>query len=213
VASDGHTLLCSQTTPTIVAIDTSSDTLVNLNPDGGTMGWTLPGYAPAFSPGAMVFDAPNNRLLVLQSGCNTSDGDGGAGPPVQREIDAISLSNGTATKLVDLTAAASPSALHYIDATHVIVQLDTAYMWNPSSSTLGPAIPNAPEAYSLDGKGNMVGITQPIAADGGVGPWTVVSVNIADGGVTTLGTNPFPADDAGGVGPGSIGGAQLWPAP
>jgi hypothetical protein len=213
VASDGYTLLCAATTPTLVAIDTTSDTLVNLSPDGGTMGWTLPGYNPTFSTAAMVFDAPNDRLLVLQAGCNTSEGDGGAGPLVQREIDSISLSTGAAQKLVDLTAAAFPSGLYYMDASHVVVQLDTAYMWNPSSSTLGSAIPNAPEAFSLDGKGNLVGITQPIAADGGVGPWTVVSVNVADGGVTTLGTNPFPADDAGGVGPGFVSGAQLWPAP
>ncbi|HTQ42087.1 MAG TPA: hypothetical protein VMI75_04960 [Polyangiaceae bacterium] len=213
VASDGYTLLCAPTSPTIVAIDTTSDTLVDLNPDGGSMGWTLPGYDPAFSPSAMVYDGPNDRLLVLQSGCNQSDGDGGAGPLVQREIDAISLTDGTAQKLVDLTAAAFPSGLYYVDAQHVIVQLDTAYMWDPSSSTLGPAIPNAPQTFSLDGQGNLVGITQPIAADGGIGPWTVVSVSIADGGVTTLGTNPFPADDAGGVGPGFVSGAQLWPAP
>jgi len=213
VASDGYTLLCSATTPTLVAIDTTSDALVNLNPDGGTMGWTLPGYDPAFSTAAMVYDAPNDRLLVLQAGCNTAAGDGGVGPLVQREIDAISLSTGMAQKLVDLTAAAFPSGLYYMDATHVVVQLDTAYMWNPSSSTLGPAIPNAPQTFSLDGQGNMVGLTQPVAADGGIGPWTVVSVNVADGGVTTIGTNPFPADDAGGVGAGFVSGAQLWPAP
>jgi hypothetical protein len=213
VASDGYTLLCSATTPTLVAIDTTSDTLVSLNPDGGTMGWALPGYNSVFGTASMVYDAPNDRLLVLQAGCNTSAGDGGAGPLVQREIDAISLSTGTAQKLVDLTTAAFPAGLYPIDAQHVVVQLDTAYMWNPSSSTLGPAIPNAPQAFSLDGKGNLVGVTQPVAPDGGVGPWTVVSVNVADGGVKTLGTNPFPADDAGGVGPGFVSGAQLWPAP
>lgn len=214
VAPDGYTLLCAATAPTLVAIDTTSDTLVDLNPDGGTMGWTLPGYNPTFGTASMVYDPSNGgRLLVLQAGCNTADADGGAGPLAQREIDSISLSDGTAQKLVDLSAAAFPSGLYYVDAQHVIVQLDTAYMWNPSSSTLGAAIPNAPMAFSPDGKGNLVGITQPIAADGGVGPWTVVSVNFVDGGVTTLGINPFPADDAGGVGPGYVSGAQLWPAP
>lgn len=215
VAADGYTLLCAATTPTLVAIDTTSDTIVNLNPgsDGGAMGWALPGYDPDFGTASMVYDAPNNRLLVLESGCNQSDGDGGVGPLVQREIDAISLSDGSAQKLVDLTSSPFPAGLYYMDAQHVVVQLDTAYMWNPASSTLGPAIPNAPEAFSLDGQGNLVGITQPVAADGGVGPWTVVSVNATDGGVTTLGTNPFPADDAGGVGPGYVAGAQLWPAP
>ena len=214
VAADGYTQLCSTTAPTLVAIDTTTDTLVNLNAgsDAGTMGWTLPGYDP-YGQGAMVYDPPNNRLLVLQSGCNTAETDGGVGPVVRREIDAISLATGAAQQLVDLTSAPFPTALYYVDAQHVIVQLDTAYPWNPSSTTLGAAIPNAPEAFSVDGNGNLVGITQPFEPDGGTGPWTVVSVNAADGGVTTLGVNPFPADDAGGVGAGFLGGAQLWPAP
>lgn len=212
VASDGYTLLCSATTPTLVAIDTTSDTLVDLNPDGGTMGWTLPGYNPVFGTASMIYDLPNNRLLVLQAGCNAPGGDGGAGPLMQREIDAISLGTGAAQRLVDLTTAAFPVGLYSLDAQHAVVQLDTAYTWDPSSSTLGPAIPNAPLAFSPDGKGNLVGVTQPVAPDGGIGPWTVVSVNVADGGVTTLGTDPFPADDAGGVGPGFVSGAQLWPA-
>jgi hypothetical protein len=212
VAENGYVLLCASTSPTLVAIDTTSDTLVNLNPgsDGGGNGWSLPGYDPTFSTGAMVYDAPNDRLLVLQAGCNTAEADGGVGPLVQREIDSVSLATGATQKLVDLTAAAFPAGLFYVDAQHVIVQLDTAYIWNPSSSTLGPAIPNAPQAFDVDGHGNLVGVTQAVAADGGAGPWQVLSVNAIDGGVTMLGTNPF-SDDSG-VGAGYVAGVQLWPA-
>lgn len=212
VAENGYALLCAPTSPTIVAIDTTSDTLVNLNPgsDGGSIGWSLPGFDPTFGAGAMVYDAPNDRLLVLQAGCNTEETDGGVGPLAEREIDSVSLATGATQKLVDLTAAAFPAGLFYVDAQHVIVQLDTAYMWNPSSSTLGPAIPNAPQAFDVDGHGNLVGITQAVTADGGAGPWQVLSVNAVDGGVTTLGTNPFPGDS--GVGAGYVAGVQLWPA-
>jgi hypothetical protein len=211
VAENGYVLLCAPTSPTLVAIDTIHDTLANLDPgsDGGSIGWSLPGYDPTFSPEAMVYDAPNDRLLVLLAGCNTAETDGGVGPLVQREIDSVSLATGATQKLVDLTAAAFPAGLFYVDAQHVIVQLDTAYTWNPSSPMLGPAIPNAPQTFDVDTHGNLVGVTQAIAADGGAGPWQVLSVNAVDGGVTMLGANPFPADS--GVGAGYVAGVQLWP--
>ncbi len=209
VASNGYTQLCSATHPTLVAIDTTTDTLVSLG-DGGTSGYALPGYGAAFGAATMVYDAPNDRLLVLQTGCNTGESDGGIGPMVGRGVIAVSLADGSAQTVLDLTAAAYPSGLYYVDAHHAILTLDTAYPWDPTTSTLGAPIANAPQAFDVDHQGNLVGITQATAADGGPGDWLVVSVNAADGGVVTLGTNPFPSDA--GVGPGYLGGAQLWPA-
>jgi hypothetical protein len=204
VGCSGYCLMCSPTSPTIVAIDTTTDKLVPLGSDGGT-GWTLSGFDPAFGPGAMVYDATNNRLLVLEAGCNQDLGDGGVGPLVGREIEAVSLTDGSVSQLLDLTAQAYPSGMFYLGPTNVIVQLDTAYTWNPSSTTLGPAIPNAPNAFDIDSQGNLVGINADYLADGGFGGYSVVSVNAQDGGVTTLGTNPFSLSS------GFIAGAQLWP--
>lgn len=209
VASNGYTQLCSATNPTLVAIDTTTDALVSLG-DGGTSGYALPGYGAAFGPATMVYDAPNNRLLVLETGCNVGETDGGVGPMVGRGIVAVSLADGSAQTVLDLTADAYPSGLYYVDAHHAFVYLDTAYAWDPTTSTLGAPVANAPEAFDVDKQGNLVGITQATAADGGPGDWLVVSVNTTDGGVVTLGTNPFPSDS--GVGPGYLSGAQLWPA-
>jgi hypothetical protein len=154
----------------------------------------------------MVLDAANNRLLVLESGCNVAS-DGGVGAVTRRGIEAISLTDGSVSTLMDLSSQPFPQALYYVDQHHVVVQLDTAYMWDPASSTLGAAIPNAPSAFTLDGEGNLVGLTQPLSADGGVGPWAVVSVSPGDGGVTTLGQNPFSLTN------GFVGGVSLWPSP
>ncbi len=227
VASDGHTLLCSSTHPTLIAIDTTTNAVVAPPVgDAGITGFALQGYAPAPGPSPMVFDPANDRLLVLESGCITAGGDGGdagdggdggdggeagVGPVTRRGVEAISLTTGAVTPLLDLSAQALPQAIFYIDQHHVVLQLDTAYMWDPSSTTLGPAIANAPQAFTLDGQGNLVGVaqqtqqTQPVA-DGGAG-WNVVSVNATDGGVTLLGQNPFSRAD------GSVGGVQLWPSP
>jgi hypothetical protein len=209
VASDGYTQLCSATHPTLVAIDTTHDTLVSLG-DGGTSGYALPGYGAAFGAATMVYDAPNDRLLVLETGCNVGETDGGVGPMVGRGIVAVSLADGSAQTVLDLTADAYPSGLYYVDAHHAFIYLDTAYAWDPTTSTLGAPVANAPEAFDVDKQGNLVGITQATASDGGPGDWLVVSVNTTDGGVVTLGTNPFPSDS--GVGPGYLSGAQLWPA-
>jgi hypothetical protein len=208
VACGGYCLLCSDTSPTIVAIDTTTDMIVPLGGDAGgvtTSGFALQGFDPAFGSSPMVYDAPNNRLLVLETGCNVSESDGGVGPLVRREVEAISLTDGSTQQLLDLTAAPYPQAIYYVDSQHVILLLDTAYTWNPSSTTLGPAIPNAPDTFDVDSQGNLVGVTQDYGEDGGPSGVSVISVSSSDGGVTTLGQNPFSLTN------GYFAGAQLWP--
>jgi hypothetical protein len=210
VSCNGYCQLCSDTNPTIVAIDTTTDTIVPLGGDAGgvlTSGYALEGYDPAFGPSPMVYDPPNNRLLVLETGCNTVAQDGGVGPLVRREVEAVSLADGSITTLLDLTSAAFPQAIFYVDSAHVILQLDTAYTWDPTTTTLGPAIPNAPDTFDVDGDGNLVGVTQNYGPDGGPTGISVLAVSSGDGGVTTLGQNPFSLTQ------GFVSGAQLWPAP
>jgi hypothetical protein len=216
VACNGFCQLCSETSPTLVAIDTTTDTLVALRGDAGageagagvvSSGYVLKGYDPAFGASPMVYDAANNRLLVLETGCNTLAADGGAGSIVKREVEAVSLVDGSTEVLLDLTSASFPEAIFYMDPHHVILQLDTAYMWDPTTTTLGPEIPNAPDSFSLDGQGNLLGVKQNYSPDGGPAGISVLSVSSGDGGVTILGQNPFSLTN------GFIGGAQVWPAP
>jgi hypothetical protein len=210
VVDNGYDLLCSSTTPTVVAIDTTSDTLVDLNGSAAGHGWPLVGFSPAFGPGALAYDATtgtNGRLLVLDAGCYGTASDGGVGALTKREIESLDLSTGAATELLDLTSQGFPSGLTYIDAHHAIVQLDTAYLWDPTTTTLGAAIPNAPDAFVYDGMGNLLGVTGEYGADGGFEGYDVVSVTVPGGTVTQLGSNPFTLTG------GFLGGVALWPAP
>ena len=212
VVDNGYDQLCSGSTPTVIAIDTTTDTLVDLKgaaDTGSGHGWPLVGYSPVF-PGALAYDpltGTAGRLLVLDTGCYAVDSDGGAGALTKREIESIDLATGQATELLDLTSAPFPTSLTYIDAHHAIVQLDTAYTWDPTTATLGPAIPNAPDAFAYDGQGSLLGVTTEYGSDGGTTGYEIVSVAVADGGVTKLGSNPFLLTN------GFIEGAALWPAP
>jgi hypothetical protein len=210
VVANGFDLLCSTTTPTVVAIDTTSDTLVDLNGAAAGHGWPLVGFSPLLGPGALAYDGQtgaNGRLLVLDAGCYGKAADGGVGALTKREVESIDLGTGAATELLDLTTQAFPSGLTTIDAHHAIVQLDMAYMWDPTTTTLGAAIPNAPDAFVYDGAGNLVGVKGNYGGDGGFEGYDVVSVTVAGGTVTKLGSNPFTLTG------GFLGGVALWPAP
>ncbi len=207
VADDGYTLLCANTHPTVIAIDVTTDKVVDLNGAAAGNGLSLNGYSPGLGQGAMAYDAQADRLLVLEAGCTTVDADGGEGALVGREVEELSLFTGQARTLLDLTTAAFPQQLVYIDANRAIVQLDTSYVWDPTTPALGPAIPNAPDAYAWDGVANLLGITGRYASDGGFSGYDIVSVRVADGAVTELGTNPFS------LASGFPAGVLLWPAP
>jgi hypothetical protein len=210
VTEGGFVLLCASTTPTVVAIDTTNDTLVDLNGAAPGHGWPLVGYSPLLGPGALAYDpltGASGRLLVLDAGCNLSATDGGVGALVKREVESVDLATGTAQELLDLTSQAFPEGLTYIDAHHAVVELDTAYSWDPTTPAPGPAIPNAPDAFVYDGAGNLLGVKGNFDADGGFAGYDVVSVSLPAGTVTKLGSNPFTLTG------GFLGGVTLWPVP
>jgi hypothetical protein len=204
--SDG-TRSCSSTYPTVIAIDTTSNTLAPLAGDAGAAGYALQGYEPPVGPSPMVYDPTNNRLLVVERGCIEPAADGGTGTVTRRGVEAVSLTDGTVGQLLDLSASAAPKAIFYVDAHHVFVQLDTVYSWDPSTTTLGPPLVAAPFAFALDEKGNLVGVTAQGALDAGPAGFRLVSVSTSDGGVALLGTNPFSLTGGG------VTGVQLWPVP
>jgi hypothetical protein len=202
--------------PTVIAIDTTTDTLVGLDGGAPGSGVSLPGRNPAFGPGAMAYDAVGDRLLVLQAGCLQAASDGGTGAVVGAEVDEIALTSGSTRRLLDLTGQPLPGQLVYMDSEHALLQLGaypppyTTYTWNPTTTALGSAIPNAPDSFAWDGAGNLLGVTAILDADSGSpSGYDVLSVTISDGTVTKLGSNPFSL----GVGPSEfVSGVQLWPA-
>jgi hypothetical protein len=208
VVQNGYVLLCASTTPTVVAIDTTNDTLVDLNGAAPGHGWPLVGFNPVLG-GALAYDAQtgaSGRLLVVEAGCNPAATDGGVGALVKREVESIDLATGQAQELLDLTAQGFPGGLAYIDAHHAIVELyGAANLWDPTTATLGAAIPNAPDSFVYDGVGNLLGVKGNYAADGGLLGFDVVSVSVPAGTVTKLGSNPFTLTN------GFLGGVALWP--
>jgi hypothetical protein len=160
----------------------------------------------------MAFDVANDRLLVLERGCLASSGDGGTTQLVRRGVEAVSLVDGSVTQLLDLSSSTAgvPRGIFYVDVHHVIVQLDGAYTWDPSTSTLGAEVAGAPQSFTLDGMGNLVGVSSQLGAEGGMtSGWSVLSVGVAaDAGTTVLGQSPFTSPAGG-----SVGSVQLWPMP
>lgn len=202
VSSDGFTLLCSNSQATIVAIDVDTNTLVPLSPrpDGALV---LSGQNPIF--GGLAYDETTDRLLVVHAGCNAEASDGGTGAMQGRVVEEVSLFTGHGRVLLDANGLGFPSGFAFIDGRRAVLQFgfsaaDT-FAWDPTQTSLGPALVNAPDSFVYEEGGFLVGLSQPYFSDGGVGPLEVVRVRISDGKRTVLAQNPFtlPAGFPGGL--------------
>ncbi len=230
--------ICAPTVSTIVGIDTTSDKVVSLVSGhaagpGGSIG--LRGFDPVFS--GLVYDSANDRLLVLEAGCNApplvdmdagagagdtdADTDGGAssdagdeggpfpGPVSKRGVEAVNLADGSTQILLDASDRGFPSGIVYIDATHAVLGFDfigsEVYRWDPTQSKLGALVSNAPDAFTYDGAGNLLG-TVTTFPNGNL-KTSVVSVSLKTGKSTTLSTDAITLEGA------FIGGVDVWPHP
>jgi len=200
-AVDGAYLPCANTVSTLVAIDTTTDTLVNLGGTGPGGSIALNGYSPQFgSVGGLIFDAVGNRVLVLSTGCNATESDGGVGPQTGRLVEAVDLSTNTTQTLLPANDQDFPNELVYIDGAHALIQFGyvpyaTTYTWIPTQTTLGPPLAVTPDVFALDPLGSRIlGAQSTVATDGGTGPINVIAVpinSIDGGGVQVFGQNPF----------------------
>jgi hypothetical protein len=176
---------CQAAKPKLVAIDTATDTVV-----GSPI--LLDGYNPLF--GGMIYDGDRDRLLGVQAGCNVDHPlDAGKGPLLRREVDEVVLGTGATTRVLDLVTKGYPSGLAVLDAKNVVLGFDFGFearSWDVTTAALGAQIPNAPDTFVYDGKGNLLGTKTDYFADGGSAS-SIVSVRVDDGGLTTLGAVPF----------------------
>lgn len=199
-----YALICSGLNASLIAIDTTTDALVSLGGTAPGGGIKLPGYNPLVGV-KMAYDATNDRLLVLQAGCNVNID---AGTPVnlqQREVDEIRLATGVANKVLDLNTPAFPTQFAQVSDKLVLVGMGgRIFPWNTATAALGAAIPNAPDSFTVDQDGNLLGTSQSYFSDGGPGPLNVVRVT-QDGGATKLGADLSTLK--GGV---YVGGVDLW---
>jgi hypothetical protein len=176
---------CQTAKPKLVTIDTTTDTVV------GTA-IQLDGYNPLF--GGTFYDADRDRLLVVHAGCNVDlPLDAGKGPLLRREVDEVVLATGATQRVLDLVTKGYPSGLAILDAKNVILGFDFGFearTWDVTTAALGAQIPNAPDTFVYDGKGNLLGTKSQYFSDGGSAS-SIISVRVDDGGLTTLGPVPF----------------------
>jgi len=212
VSPSGFVLLCASTVSSLIAIDVTTGQLASLGGSAPGNGIALNGFSPIF--GGVVYDPVADRLVIVSSGCNqppSSDAgaDAGPGPLVKRLVEEVKFgATGQPAVLLDLTSQGFPSQFSFIDATHAVLGFDfygpETHLWDPTSTSLGPLLPNAPDFFVYDGAGNLLGTRTDATSDGG-SALDVVAVHIADGMTSTLLSNPFSL-----VG-GFVSGADLWP--
>jgi hypothetical protein len=201
---------CVNTVSTVVAIDTTDDKLVNIGKGpGGSIALT------GFDPVSVVYDSENDRLLLFEAGCSAplpddAGPDAAAGPVSKRGVEAVNLAAGSATVLLDASDKGFPSGFVYVSKTSAVLGFDftgsEVYQWDPTKSRLGDPIAHAPDTFTYDGAGNLLG-TVTKSSKSGVSTTSVVSVVIATGKSTTLDGDPFTQSG------GFVGGVDVWPHP
>ncbi len=198
VQAPNYALICVNTKMTMIAIDTTNDTLVDLGGSGPGGGVVLNGYTPQMGYyGGVTLDVAGDRIFVVSFGCNTTDADGGLNPIQQRFVEAFDLKTNTTKTLLDATAQDYPNVFKLIDSTHAIIQFGSfapyisTYVWDTTQTTLPTALPAGPDVFDYDDGGHILGPQSTFATDGAAGPMNVITVTLADGGVVVLGQNPF----------------------
>lgn len=178
-------------TSTVTAIDTTTDMIVNLGGQGPKGSVELKYYAPT----NVVYDAAGNRLIIVSQGCNAT-----ASTATARGIEAFNLMTNSTASLLALNPdpIMTPgfndpvTSFAYIDATHAVIGFDGTGQgvvnWDPTKTTLGGFISNAPDTFTYDGHGNLVGVRTD-TSDAGVMKQDIVSVAIATGVSTTIASN------------------------
>lgn len=197
VDPQGFFIICANTKSTLVAIDTTTDMLVNLGGSGPGGSVALNGRGPQFGfLGGVQFDAAGDRVLVMSTGCQDKLSDGGASPMKGRLIEAVSLSSNTTQTLLDANGRDFPGQLLFLSPTKAVVQFgfgvfSTTYLWDPTQPNLGAALPTTPEIFIYDGKSAIVG-PRAKTVDGGKAIDVIgVSITNPEAGAALLGTNPF----------------------
>jgi hypothetical protein len=177
----------------IVAIDATTDAIVDLNGPANGQAIDLLGDDPA----SLIPDFASGRLIVTDSGCyQPLDGgaDAGPAPRVGRGIESVVVGTATATWLYQTSAIDRLNGIVWIDGSHAFVnQGSDWFSWNPTQAALGEVVPNFPEAPFYDGVGRIIGLStqDPDAGSDAATTWSVVAFDTATSQIATIATNPF----------------------
>ena len=142
---------------------------------------------PDLAPGSL----PTTRRRARAVACSSSTpglqhGEPTAGrAPAKREVESLDLSRG-GPGAARPHLATVPEGLTYIDAPHAIVQLDTAYTWDPTTTRSAPPSPMRPTRSPTTARATSSARPPATALTGGSRA-TTSSVAVPAGTVTKLG--------------------------
>jgi hypothetical protein len=211
VSANGEYLFCADTVSTIVGIDTTTDKVVSLGgtAPGGQV--ALKGYNPV--PAGLAYDAAGDRILLFEEGCYAEPtGDAGAGKRSKGGVEAVSLHDFSTTILLDISddfalGEGYPSGIVYLGPTDAVLGFDftgsETRHWNPTETKLGALIPTAPDMFTYDGNGHLLGVVTTGSST------EAVSVDLTSGKSTTL----HESDRLFTIPGGFIGSVDVWPHP
>jgi hypothetical protein len=209
----GNELTACQTTPSsVIAIDTMTNAVVSLGGTAPGGGIALSGFDPS-GPAGVVHDVAGNRLLIAEAGCNpapTSDG-GAPGAVKLRGVEQVDLTANTSKILLDASDQGFPGNLVYIDPTHAVLgfiyPVPAVFLWDPTSTTIGAQLMNAPQTFDYDGNGNLVGASV-VYGDAGAATTNIFSMPLATpNDITVLQSNVIDLGD------GYVASVGVWPRP
>lgn len=181
---------CIAAKPAIVAFDSATDQVVDLNGAAAGEALELAGSDPG-NQGGFVADFANHRLVVVHSGCHESDGDGGT-TVARAGVEIVDLALGTSSWQVQSTLPDQLWGFVWVDASHAYVGsgYPTAWRaWDPSQTTFGAVETGIPPIAASDGAGHLVGLVER-AADGGTS-LDVVSYDVVTKQATTVASDVF----------------------
>ena len=177
---------CNDSHPAIVAIDTSDDSIVDIN--GAEPGEAL--EIASYNPWRMLWDDASGRIILLSVGCAVTD-DGGTSTRARRGVEAVNPTTAASQWLWTTDGLDRPGDLIWVSGTEAIVGLDDASFmrtwraWDPSTSQLGATLTGVPDVPVWDGARGLVGLTF------GSTSLDVVRYDLDDGTSSTLVENGF----------------------
>jgi hypothetical protein len=150
---------CVDTYPLLIGIDTTDDSIVDLNGAEDGEGLEFKSY----NPWRMLWDQDAGRILLLSIGCAKDDN--GTSIRARRGIEAVDPSTGASEWLWSFDGLDRPADLIWISPTQAVVGLDDAtfsrhwYAWDPTSSALGNALTGVPDVPVWDDDRGLVGLS------------------------------------------------------
>ncbi|HEX7669657.1 MAG TPA: hypothetical protein VF395_08745, partial [Polyangiaceae bacterium] len=150
----------------IIAVDTTTNAIVDLDADGGGVGIRL----PLVGPGSVTKQA-DGSLLFVADGCSGTESDGGF-MRTKHGLFSVDLGTGTTKVLFPgETNAYLDGLLALGDGTYALSQANgsTFHRFDPAAPTrLGAALTSVPGSAIAGNPGTLLGLELGKGADGGV---------------------------------------------